>query len=60
MKEPYTSIGYLAERIPLVDLLQLTHPDGMITQDTTINPMPESKGSVLWTAWDICDGLYFT
>ena len=27
MREPYTAIGYLAQRVPLASLLQLTHPE---------------------------------
>lgn len=29
VREPYTAVGYLAERMPLVKLLQLEHPDSL-------------------------------
>lgn len=41
VKEPYSVVGYLAQYIPLVDVLSLNHPD------------PPSS---VWTPWDICDG----
>ena len=31
VREPYTAVGYLAERMPLVKLLQLDHPDSLDT-----------------------------
>nr|XP_039263931.1 guanine nucleotide-binding protein-like 1 [Styela clava] len=40
VQEPYTPVGYLASRIPIVKLLGITHPN------------KESE----WTAWDICEG----
>ena len=27
VREPYTAVGYLARRVPLVSMLQLVHPD---------------------------------
>ena len=29
VREPYSAVGYLAERIPLVRLLRLDHPEGV-------------------------------
>ena len=29
VREPYSAVGYLAERVPLVRLLQLDHPEGV-------------------------------
>ena len=29
VREPYSAVGYLAERVPLVCLLRLDHPEGM-------------------------------
>ncbi|XP_065917035.1 guanine nucleotide-binding protein-like 1 isoform X2 [Dysidea avara] len=55
VREPYTAVGYLAERVPLIKLLQLQHP----------NPPSGEQESMVWTAWDICDAWankkqYFT
>ncbi|KAI2811186.1 Guanine nucleotide-binding-like protein 1 [Blomia tropicalis] len=41
LREPYTAIGYMAERINLVRLLRLQHPEG----DT----------ENVWSAYDICE-----
>lgn len=41
LREPYTTIGYLAQRIDLVRLLRLQHPEG----DT----------ENIWSAYDICE-----
>lgn len=41
LREPYTAIGFLAERINLVRLLRLQHPEG--DTETT------------WSAYDICE-----
>lgn len=32
VREPYSVVGYLAARVPLVQLLQLEHPEGMVTE----------------------------
>ena len=61
VKEPYTSIGYLAERVPLVELLQLHHPEEEKIQegDTVSGAIATAsiESSQNWTAWNICDGL---
>jgi hypothetical protein len=41
LREPFSAVQYLAERIHLPDLLKLQHPD----QDEE------------WSAMDICDGI---
>lgn len=41
LREPYTAVGYLAQRVNLVRLLRLQHPEG--DTETT------------WTAYDICE-----
>ncbi len=40
VQEPYTAVAHVAERFDLVQLLQITHPDG--------------KGHS-WSAWNICE-----
>uniref|UniRef100_UPI00358F01C5 guanine nucleotide-binding protein-like 1 n=1 Tax=Myxine glutinosa TaxID=7769 RepID=UPI00358F01C5 len=42
LQEPYTVVGYLAERVPIQTLLHLKHPE-----DEAADPS--------WTAWDICE-----
>ena len=50
VREPYTAVGYLAERMPLVKLLQLEHPDSLDTlvskntaRSRTRQPPPSSR-----------------
>ena len=57
VREPYTCIGYLAERVPIVELLQLSHPE----EEKESDEMHISSGAVAvkahnWTAWNVCDG----
>ena len=45
VREPYTVVMYLAQRIPLPDLLHLKHPEGEgVAED----------GDLKWSAYDIC------
>ncbi|XP_044529659.1 guanine nucleotide-binding protein-like 1 [Gracilinanus agilis] len=44
IQEPYTSVGYLASRIPVQALLRLRHPEA---EDSGHEPP--------WCAWDICE-----
>ncbi|XP_074120965.1 guanine nucleotide-binding protein-like 1 isoform X4 [Sminthopsis crassicaudata] len=44
IQEPYTSVGYLASRIPIQALLRLRHPEA---EDSGHEPP--------WCAWDICE-----
>lgn len=44
IQEPYTSVGYLASRIPVQALLHLRHPEAE-------DPSAEHP----WCAWDICE-----
>jgi len=41
VQEPYTVVGYLAQRLNLPKILRIEHPDG--------------DGGGVWTAMDICD-----
>jgi len=47
LREPYSVVRYLAERLPVTDLLQVKHPDSDADD-------PDTQ----WTAFDICEGLY--
>ena len=40
VREPYTPVGYLAARIPIVKILQLYHPDKLVE----------------WTPWEVSEG----
>jgi hypothetical protein len=42
LREPFSAVQYLAERIDMPNLLKLQHPD----KDEE------------WSAMDICDGIY--
>uniref|UniRef100_A0A8C4QGK9 Guanine nucleotide-binding protein-like 1 n=1 Tax=Eptatretus burgeri TaxID=7764 RepID=A0A8C4QGK9_EPTBU len=42
LQEPYTVVGYLAERVSVQTLLHLKHPDNEAADPS-------------WTAWDICE-----
>jgi len=33
LREPYSAVRYLAERLPVTDLLQLTHPEASTDAD---------------------------
>jgi ribosome biogenesis GTPase A len=72
VQEPYSSVGYLAERVPLIELLGLTHPNDdethithIMTKAVSLQDDPnttESSRATLesrpsWTPWDICDGI---
>ncbi|XP_077986081.1 guanine nucleotide-binding protein-like 1 [Glandiceps talaboti] len=47
VQEPYTAVGYLAQRIPLISILKLKHPDIDSTDKGACAPQ--------WSAWEICD-----
>lgn len=47
VQEPYTSVGYLAARIPLVQILKLVIGENYAN--------PRSKKKQEWTAWAICE-----
>ena len=48
VQEPYTAVGFLAQRIPLIQILKIKHPEEVTT--------PEGAANTKWSAWDICDG----
>ena len=49
VREPYTAVGYLAERIPVPRLLRLKHPED--------EGQVQSSKDRVWSAIDICDGM---
>ncbi|XP_031560357.1 guanine nucleotide-binding protein-like 1 isoform X2 [Actinia tenebrosa] len=55
VKEPYTSIGYLAARWPVIQQLQLIHPiDNEALNDEEKRHAAGRKDHP-WSAWDVCD-----
>ena len=53
VQEPYSVVGYLAARVPLVHLLQLVHPANREDSDGKEGMAAEQHP---WSAWDLCDG----
>ena len=51
VQEPYSVIGYLASRVPLVNLLQLVH-----SRDDSDKELGVGDDNHAWSAWDVCDG----
>ena len=49
VREPYSAVQYLAERIPLPELLHVRHPE---------DEKGDSAKEYRWSAFDICDGRY--
>ncbi|XP_011662680.2 guanine nucleotide-binding protein-like 1 [Strongylocentrotus purpuratus] len=47
VQEPYTAVGYLAQRIPLTQILRIRHPEA--------DGSPEGASGAHWTAFDICE-----
>ena len=50
VREPYSAVGYLAQRLDLPRLLHLSHPD-MAGQ-----PPAAHSQELPWSAYDICEG----
>ena len=53
VQEPYSVVGYLAARVPLVYLLQLVHP---LNRDESNEEGGVGDENRPWSAWDVCDG----
>lgn len=53
VQEPYSVVGYLVSRVPLVDLLQLVHP---LNREDSNNEGGMGSHNHSWSAWDVCDG----
>ena len=53
VQEPYSVVGYLAARVPLVHLLQLVHPESREDSDGKEGMAADRHP---WSAWDLCDG----
>lgn len=53
VQEPYTAVGYLAARVPLVDHLQLVHYLNRGDSDGKGGVRDENHP---WSAWDVCEG----
>ncbi|EDQ89970.1 uncharacterized protein MONBRDRAFT_16766, partial [Monosiga brevicollis MX1] len=60
VRDPYTPIGFVAERIDLVNMLKIKHPELM-----DVKGKNEERKAPEWTPWDICEAWayarqYFT
>ena len=53
VQEPYSVVGYLAARVPLVNLLRLVHP---LIRDDSYGEGGVGDENHPWSAWDVCDG----
>ena len=53
VREPYTTVGYLSQRIPLVKLLKINHPESDIKPGV---PSSDDGRQWAWSAYDICTG----
>lgn len=53
LQEPYSSVGYLCERVSFLSVLKLKHPS---LQDG--NHDDQSTEGLSWTAWDVCEGKF--
>lgn len=55
LREPYAVIKYLADRVPVVDILDLQIECRALTKENE-EPFPGPQG---WTAWAICEAWAF-
>ncbi|XP_038063800.1 guanine nucleotide-binding protein-like 1 [Patiria miniata] len=47
VQEPYTAVGYLAQRVNLIPILKIKHP--------LYGSKPKEGETEEWSAWDICE-----
>lgn len=52
LQEPYSSVGYLCERVPFLSVLKLKHPS--LLEDEPQQGDQKSE-ELSWTAWDVCE-----
>lgn len=52
LQEPYSSVGYLCERVPFLSVLKLKHPSLVEEEPPQGDQKPEEPS---WTAWDVCE-----
>lgn len=50
VQEPYSSVGYLCERVSFLSVLKLQHPS--LQDSDQVKQPSEGLG---WTAWDVCE-----
>ena len=56
LQEPYSAIRYMAERIPIISILKIKHPNEETSkQDAKDNKWSNSENE--WSPLDICEGL---
>ena len=70
VQEPYSPVAYLAQRVPLIEMLKLVHPDpdqcgieegkglhgDMAMLEVEVSARALAHDHQKWTAWDVCDG----
>ena len=54
LQEPYSSVGYLCERVSFLSVLKLKHPKLLEGDCHQAN-----QDGLSWTAWDVCEGKQF-
>ncbi|XP_075897036.1 guanine nucleotide-binding protein-like 1 [Nelusetta ayraudi] len=52
LQEPYSSVGYLCERVPFLSVLKLKHPSLVEEEPPQGDQKPKEPS---WTAWDVCE-----
>lgn len=48
LREPYSAVGFLAQRIPLQKILNIKHPELERGDD---------ENKIKWSSYDICEGI---
>ena len=57
LQEPYSAIRYLSERIPIVSILKIKHPnDEENKHDAKENNWSPKESE--WSPLDICEGIF--
>ncbi|XP_067094294.1 guanine nucleotide-binding protein-like 1 [Osmerus mordax] len=56
LQEPYSSVGYLCERTPFLEVLKLRHPSlEDVKAHVNIQESQQGQRELRWTAWDVCE-----
>ena len=57
LQEPYSAIRYMSERIPIVSILKIKHPNvESKTQEAKDNKWSDTENE--WSPLDICEGMF--
>lgn len=56
LQEPYSSVGYLCERTPFLQVLKLRHPSlEDVKAHLSLQEGEQGQQELSWTAWDVCE-----